>query len=423
MKYPNRDRRTKPFSGRPVTILLLALCLIMVLCASAFALTEADIDKENLMSISSPVSGGHYALVDGIIPVTITPKKFYYSRWGTDYPSYIQWSALLDGQEVITKTHNYSQKQGDMFIYGNYFYCYGVGQAIRDGFTPDKAGTYTIRIKWWDYYNETGMKDKIFKEFTITVGAKDISECEADAIGDQAYTGAAIEPEVRIKSGKEQDGEPVYLVAGTDYTVVYENNVNAGEAKAIVTGIGSYSDTQTVPFKILPSDISGCTVSGMTDKVYTGKQVQQNPTVMNGGTKLTAGTDYTLAYENNIYVGTATCIITGTGNYTGSITETFSILPKGTSLTKVTGEQKAFTAKWKKVAKGITGYELQYATDKKFTKGAKTIRIKNAKTTSQQVKKLKGGKTYYVRIRTYTDAGGATYYSEWSKALKVKVQK
>ena len=82
--------------------------------------------------------------------------------------------------------------------------------------------------------------------------------------------------------------------------------------------------------------------------------------------------------------------------------------------------KKAFTLTWKKVA-GVTGYQIQYSTDKKFKnkKATKTVNVKGAKTTKKTVSKLKGGKKYYVRIRTYK--GKNT--SKWSKTFTVTPKK
>jgi ribose 5-phosphate isomerase RpiB len=63
------------------------------------------------------------------------------------------------------------------------------------------------------------------------------------------------------------------------------------------------------------------------------------------------------------------------------------------------------------------GYEVQYSTDKKFKKSAKTVKIKKNKTTKTTIKKLKKG-TWYVRIRTVN--GKKT--SAWSKSKSVKVK-
>ena len=56
-------------------------------------------------------------------------------------------------------------------------------------------------------------------------------------------------------------------------------------------------------------------------------------------------------------------------------------MPKGTTISKVTGAKKGFTVKWKKQAKQTTGYQVQYALNKNF-KSAKKATVKGAKKTS-----------------------------------------
>lgn len=71
-----------------------------------------------------------------------------------------------------------------------------------------------------------------------------------------------------------------------------------------------------------------------------------------------------------------------------------------TSITSLSAKDNGFKIKWKKKS-GITGYQIQYSTNSKFKKGNKSIKIKNAKTVSKKITKLKVAKKYYVRIRTY----------------------
>ena len=89
-----------------------------------------------------------------------------------------------------------------------------------------------------------------------------------------------------------------------------------------------------------------------------------------------------------------------------------------TTITSVKAQSKAFTVKWKKKS-GITGYQIQYSTNSKFKKGNKSIKIKNAKTVSKKITKLKVAKKYYVRIRTYK----GKKYSKWSKVKSIKTPK
>ncbi len=95
--------------------------------------------------------------------------------------------------------------------------------------------------------------------------------------------------------------------------------------------------------------------------------------------------------------------------------------PKSAKFKKVKGSKKAITFTWAKV-KGVSGYQIQLATDKKFKKNKKTVTIKKQKTTKKTVKKLKAKKKYYVRIRTYKTVDGKKVYSSWSKAKTVKTK-
>ena len=88
-----------------------------------------------------------------------------------------------------------------------------------------------------------------------------------------------------------------------------------------------------------------------------------------------------------------------------------------TTITSVKAQNKAFTVKWKKKS-SITGYQIQYSTNSKFKKGNKSIKIKNAKTVSKKINKLKVAKKYYVRIRTYK----GKKYSKWSKKKNIIIK-
>ena len=95
--------------------------------------------------------------------------------------------------------------------------------------------------------------------------------------------------------------------------------------------------------------------------------------------------------------------------------------PKAAKFKKVKGSKKAIALTWAKV-KGVKGYQIQIATDKKFKKNKKTVTIKKQKTTKKTVKKLKAKKKYFVRIRTYKTVNGKKVYSSWSKAKTVKTK-
>jgi hypothetical protein len=111
--------------------------------------------------------------------------------------------------------------------------------------------------------------------------------------------------------------------------------------------------------------------------------------------------------------------VTGKGNYTGTKKLTFNVNPKGTNFSKLKGVKQQITLNWKNPG-NITGYEVEYSLKKDFS-GGKTVKIKKTKTLMTTIKKLKGGQTYYVRIRTYkTVKKKGTFYSVWSKVKTVK---
>ena len=250
------------------------------------------------------------------------------------------------------------------------------------------------------------------------------------------YVAPSTTPSVTVDNADEGS---VALNGALSFTVTADHNWDAGTVtkKATVTEEGEMTyhctvenctatKTEVIPKKN-PTSIAKATVSGLKAKTWTGKALKQSPTVKQSGKTLKNGTDYTITYKNNKNVGKATMTITGKGEYTGTITKSFKINPKGTSISKVTKAKKAVTVKWKKQAKKmsasrITGYQIQVATNKAFTKDKKTVNVKGYSKTSKKVAKLKAKKKYYVKIRTYKTVSGAKYYSPWSKVITVKTR-
>ncbi|MBE6719309.1 MAG: fibronectin type III domain-containing protein [Ruminococcaceae bacterium] len=94
-----------------------------------------------------------------------------------------------------------------------------------------------------------------------------------------------------------------------------------------------------------------------------------------------------------------------------------------TTLTKVTAVSKGFNAYWKKAA-GVTGYQVQYSTSKKFTaKTTKSVFVAKQSATGKAVKKLSAAKVYCVRVRTYRTVGGVKYYGKWTAVKSIKTKK
>ena len=192
------------------------------------------------------------------------------------------------------------------------------------------------------------------------------------------------------------------------------------ESKCSVCGdvIGKREETVAIPY---PKTIA----LSKTDFTYNNKL--QKPTIKVAGSdgKVIDSSNYEMKYSNKSSkkIGEYKVTINFKGNYEGTKTLKYKIIPKGTSLKKLTTGKKQFKATWKAQKTQTTGYEVQYSTNKKFKPENKKVNIKKNKTTSSTVNKLKAKKKYYVRIRTYKTVNGKKYYSGWSKVLNVKTKK
>ena len=164
------------------------------------------------------------------------------------------------------------------------------------------AGTATVTVKGMGNYTGTA---------TLSFTIKPAQVPAAGSIADVTFNGKEQQPAVSI------DG----LVEGVDYEVSYSENVNAGTATVTITGKGNYTGTVTLNFTIKPAQIPA--VGDIADVTYNGRD--QTPAIVIDG--LVEGVDYEVSYSNNVNAGTATVTITGKGNYTGTVTTTFTINP------------------------------------------------------------------------------------------------
>ena len=168
-------------------------------------------------------------------------------------------------------------------------------------------------------------------------------------------------------------------------------------------------------------------ISSISKQVYTGKKIKPAVIVKMAKKTLKEGKDYKVSYTNNQNVGKATVTVTGLGKYSGTVTKTFSIIPKGTTIKQMVPLSKALIINWnrqeKKMSKKrITGYQVQLATNKKFSKNVKKVKVADYEKAAQMIKKLKGGKKYFVRIRTYMTIDKKDYFSKWSPVKTINTR-
>ena len=184
-----------------------------------------------------------------------------------------------------------------------------------------EVGTASVKISGKGDY--TG---SVTKTFTITAStSKNLSDCTI-SLSKTVYKsdGTARKPKVTITDGNTT------LTLGTDYLVRYVDNIEPGTASVIIAGRGSYTGRITKTFTILDSNakqISECEITlSKTTFTYTGNTCKPKVTVKDGDTVLTIGTDYNIRYVDNVNVGTATVVVSGTGKYQGIVYKTFSIV-------------------------------------------------------------------------------------------------
>ncbi len=308
------------------------------------------------------------------------------------------------------------------------------GKALKNGsdytvsyLNNTKVGTATVRITGKGDYTGT-----ITRNFTINPAKQQIQKLETRYKGffvDWAQKGSATGYEVQYATNSNFTGAKRATITNnkTDKTTVsklsanktYYVRVRSYTNRNGKVYYGAWSDVKSI--KTANNDITKATVSGISTKAFTGKAITQNVTVKVGNTVLKNGTDYTVSYSNNKKVGKATVKITGKDKYGGVITKTFKINPAKQEIQKLTAKSKAFFVDW--AQKGsATGYEIQYATNSKFT-SAKKVTITNKNTDTKTISKLSGKKKYYVRVRSYTTVKGTKYYGAWSASKSVTTKK
>ena len=162
-----------------------------------------------------------------------------------------------------------------------------------------------------------------------------------------------------------------------------------------------------------------------TRYIYNGKVQKPQITVKNAKGEVIKG--YTVKYAGNCKnVGKYKVTLTFKGDYNGTKTKTFKIAPKSVTVKSLKATKKRFDVKWSKQTTQVTGYQVQYSTDKNFVKAVKNKKITKNSVVTKTVKNLKSKKVYYVRVRTYTtvkyNGEQMNLHSDWSKVKKVTVK-
>ena len=196
----------------------------------------------------------------------------------------------------------------------------------------DRAGIATVVIEGTGFYSGE-------KEVTYQIKGIDVTKLKTDKISDQIYVaGRAIEPDSDIVLRDAKTGE---AIDHSDFDITYFNNDKVGTASVYIAGKNQYSGTRKLTFKIVKMSLNEAHITfesgrDLTNEqyeaVYTGKKIIPQMLVSDiYGTVLQPGRDYTVTYANNLNSSpedakkAPTVILTGKGNYKGSVKRTFTI--------------------------------------------------------------------------------------------------
>lgn len=199
--------------------------------------------------------------------------------------------------------------------------------------------------------------------------------------------------------GMAVDNDNIELDAGSYYILVQPRNYATGSYQLTVknfTGIA----------------ISKSSVSKVSRQTYYGKNITPYVTVKYNSKTLSKGRDYNIVYKNNKKPGKASIIIQGIGDYSGTKTANFVIVPKSPTVkyVKKTGKSKVKVSFGK--VKGASGYQISY------TSNGKTKKITTKKNT-YTLKKLKSKQSSIVKVRAYVKIGSKKYYGPFSYSYSI----
>ena len=290
-----------------------------------------------------------------------------------------------------------------------------------------------------------------------------LADCEMTLDTERyVYDGEAKEPGITVKSVGG------VVLGADDYTVEYENNIHAGTATAKVTGQGMYEGTKEAEFTIEKAPRTLAAERTAYEKKEGDEAFSLEVSVSPEKSLKYASSDEAVAAVSED--GVVTPLKAGDAVITVSAEEEEDFLGATLEITVTVGEEpqpdtekpqpdtekpqpdtekpqpdtekpqetqkpakveklsvkstKAaqLTVKWKRSA-GVNGYQIVVAKDKKFKKPVKKMLVRGEKKQKAVVKKLKAGKKYFVRIRSFRKEKSGVVYSDWSKRKTLKVKK
>ncbi len=255
-----------------------------------------------------------------------------------------------DSPEITIPTQNVGSEtvKNVQIVWNNFTLTEGKDFDITK-FNNDKAGTQKAEIVF-----KGNFKGTLSEQYNVVAG--DISDAAfyfTDLNVNYIYSGKAQEPGIRlVMNGRE-------LVKDKDYTVSYKDNINAGTAKIVVTGIGDFAGRMTESFNIGKAKLADTEVTFIKDAyTATGKEIKPEPgkdfDVFFKGEKLDVK-QYAVSYADNINIGEGKITLSAedNSNFEGTKNVTFKIVNKSVSDLTVILEKDAYAYTGSKIEPAV----------------------------------------------------------------------
>ncbi len=319
---------------------------------------------------------------------------------------------------------------------GNIYRCYTLDTAARENFgaisiTPLECSKYSAEYMrsqaFADQLNQNRGTHSDWRLWEIRSSESpypllkmpvNLDKCVIAPIAKCVYNGKAQTPDVEITYNGYK------LVKDVDYTLKYADNVKIGTATVEISGKENFTGTVKRNFLIeKPEQTFKYTASYVKAFAKGGFDLNVKRIKGKGALTYTSSNKKVVTVDKkghvtmkNIGKAQITVKAAETEDYKATSVEiSITVKPAKVKLTSVQVKGGRIIAKWN-MASHVKGYQIQYSTSKKFKSGVKQAKIKKKTKVSYKSKKIKKGKTYYVRVRAYK----GNLYGAWSKKVKIK---
>ena len=237
----------------------------------------------------------------------------------------------------------------------------------------------------------------------------------------------------QIVYSQDKDFKTYHSTTVTDPAKTYVNLTNvpkAGETwyvkvRSFVTKDGNVKSTRYGYYSEPKSIKTYVGISKVTipyiSYTWTGKGRQPSVKVKDSKGNIISKDNYTVAYSNNVNVGTAKITVTGKGACSGTYVKEFYIKPAKNEITSITPGKGSFKLSWKKGTAGTVGYQVLYSTTSDFSDNVHSYTSIDLNDLSENFSKVpKEGETWYVKVRSFYTKDGKTTSTRYGNYSEVK---